>query len=238
MLAKFVEKLLELQQVQTFQIDGHTYATKELKQVEPLVCRPKIFKVRSLDGIVKMVRNEIPKIRMFPVFINIETPTTVSVNTTYDRDMARDYLYTAVCDVPGFRAGFREPEDAIIALRSLYIPNEGVEYVLDLLSRITKNNGINLTDNGVTQTVEAQKGVALKTTEVVKPRVKLRPFRTFLEVTQPESEFLLRVNDEGQIGLFEADGGVWELEAKKYIEEYFNKELSDLIEAGNVVVLR
>ena len=40
-------------------------------------------------------------------------------------------------------------------------------------------------------------------------------FRTFLEVEQPESEFLLRVDPDEGIGFFEADGGIWKLEAPK-----------------------
>ena len=47
--------------------------------------------------------------------------------------------------------------------------------------------------------------------------MKLRPYRTFKEIDQPESQFLLRLNENGNIGLFEADGGMWKLEAKKSI---------------------
>lgn len=43
--------------------------------------------------------------------------------------------------------------------------------------------------------------------------------------------------EEG-IGFFEADGGIWKLEAKRNIAEYFNTNLADLIEAGKVVVMQ
>ena len=103
---------------------------------------------------------------------------------------------------------------------------------------MTDENSISTQDNGVTQTVEARQGIALKERVEIRPRVVLQPFRTFLEVDQPESEFLLRVDAEKGIGLFEADGGVWKLEAKKNIAAYFAKNLSDLIEAGQVVIMR
>ena len=67
--------------------------------------------------------------------------------------------------------------------------------------------------------------------------MELKPFRTFLEVAQPESEFILRVNDKGNIGLFEADGGVWKLEAKRNIAAYFEKELADFISDKKVIVM-
>lgn len=61
---------------------------------------------------------------------------------------------------------------------------------------------------------------------------------TNLEVEQPESEFLLRVDPDEGIGFFEADGGIWKLEAKKNIADYFLKNMGDLIDAGKVVVMQ
>lgn len=150
----------------------------------------------------------------------------------------RNTLYRAKADAPGLRTGFRGREVALIELRSLCIPNEGTAYLLDLLSRMTNENSVSTNDNGVTQTVEARQGVALNALIEIKPRVMLRPFRTFLEVEQPESEFLLRVDPDEGIGFFEADGGIWKLEAKKNIADYFLKNMGDLIDAGKVVVMQ
>lgn len=72
----------------------------------------------------------------------------------------------------------------------------------------------------------------------VRPYVNMQPFRTFLEVEQPESVFLLRLDGNGNVGLFEADGGVWKLEATRNISAYFEQKLADLIGSGRVVVLR
>ena len=48
----------------------------------------------------------------------------------------------------------------------------------------------------MSQEVEARSGISLKSMLQVRPRVVLRPYRTFLEVEQPESEFLLRMDAE------------------------------------------
>lgn len=103
---------------------------------------------------------------------------------------------------------------------------------------MSKDSKVTTLDNGVTQTVEARKGVALMGNVQVKPRVTLKPFRTFLEVEQPESEFILRLNDSGEINLIGADGGAWKLEAVRNIAAYFEGKLGDMVEAGRVVVLR
>ena len=172
------------------------------------------------------------------IMVQVKSNDTVEVMTTYLSDFSRNTLYRAKADAPGLRTGFRGREVALIELRSLCIPNEGTAYLLDLLSRMTNENSVSTNDNGVTQTVEARQGVALNALIEIKPRVMLRPFRTFLEVEQPESEFLMRVDPDEGIGFFEADGGIWKLEAKKNIADYFLKNMGDLIDAGKVVVMQ
>lgn len=236
MLAKFVETLLNLAPPKTYEVGGKTYSDQTLYEIEPKKHRPQEFKVFSLESIVELVKTEI-KNHKKPLFISVVDASCVEVYDTYNDDMTRNLLYSARCDVPGFREGFRGIEAAIIQIRSLFVPSEGTKYILELLSRIGKNDSIQLNDNGVTQIVEATRGVSLKTTEAIEPRVKLCPFRTFLEVEQPESDFLLRVDAEEGIGLFEADGGVWKLEAKRNISDYFKRELEELIGSGDVVIL-
>lgn len=83
----------------------------------------------------------------------------------------------------------------------------------------------------------ARQGVSLKALVQVKPRVALRPFRTFLEVEQPVSEFLLRLDDDGNVGLFEADGGMWQQTAKASIAAYFEDKLAQEVKDGKIVVM-
>ena len=237
MLAKMIDKIVSLKQTQTFEIGGQTYTDGHLTRIPPHVDRPECITVSGLDGICKLIRTELAKVDA-TILVQAKSHKTVEVMTTYLPDFSRNVLYRAEADVPGLRTGFRAREEALIELRSLFIPNDGTKYLLDLLSRITDEKSVSSKDNGVTQTVEARQGVALNAMVEVRPRVQLRPFRTFLEVEQPESEFLLRVDADKGIGLFEADGGVWKLEAKRNIADYFTSNLADLIDAGRVVVMQ
>ncbi len=237
MIAKAIDKILSLKQTKTFEIGGQTYTDGHLVRVDPHVDRPECITVSGLDGICKLIRTEMDKVGV-TVLVQAKSYKSVEVMTTYLPDFSRNILYRAEADVPGLRTGFRDRETALIELRSLFIPNEGSSYLLDLLSRMTDENSVSTQDNGVTQTVEARQGIALKERVEIKPRVMLRPFRTFLEVEQPESEFLLRVDPEKGVGLFEADGGVWKLEAKRNIAGYFCKNLADLMDANRVVIMQ
>lgn len=236
MLAKMIDKIVSLKETKTFEIGGQTYTDGHLTMVPIHVDRPECITVSGLDGICQLIRTELAKVGT-TILVQAKSYKTVEVMTTYLDDFSRNILYRAEADVPGLRTGFRDRETALIELRSLFIPGEGTAYLLDLLSRMSDENSVSTQDNGVTQTVEARQGIALKERVEIRPRVVLQPFRTFLEVDQPESEFLLRVDAEKGIGLFEADGGVWKLEAKKNIAAYFAKNLSDLIEAGQVVIM-
>lgn len=235
-LADFVDKIISLKDPRIIDYAGDKWANQRFERIEPHVDRPSTYEVSGLDSVVQLIRKEIDQAGGF-VFVRVSSAANVWVSTTYQPDMSRNTLYRAQADVPGFRQGFREREKAIIELRSLFIPGEGTRYLLDLLSKMSVEKGATTTDNGVTQEVETKAGIALKQKTEIKPRVMLTPFRTFLEVKQPESEYLLRIDEEGRIGLFEADGGVWQLEAKQNVKAYMENALKDLIEAGKVVVM-
>ena len=64
--------------------------------------------------------------------------------------------------------------------------------------------------------------------------VTLRPYRTFTEVAQPSSQFVLRINKDAELALFEADGGKWKLEAIKNIADYLKTGLED---QDNITIL-
>jgi len=149
--------------------------------------------------------------------------------------MELDYLYDAVCDAPDIKGGWMTQEEAIIKLRSSFISNEGTEYLLDLLSRVCKEDSVGSEDNGVSQTVTARQGISLKRFEAVRSRIPLRPYRTFTEVEQPESIFLIRVNDRG-ISFTEADGGMWKLRARETIKAFLEDELADEVECERVYI--
>lgn len=236
MLKEFAQYLVSLKDNKTYEIHGETYSDRELTRVPKYIPRPKCFLVSGLDSVVKVVKTEMNKLTL-PVFIRIDSATQVSAYTALDSDMARDKFCEASCDVPGFSDGWLDFDKAIINLRSRFIPNDGTTYLLDLLSRINKESGVSTTDNGVSQTVEARSGIALKSMENINPRVALAPYRTFLEVEQPVSEFLLRLDDNGRVGLFEADGGKWKLDAKANIYSYFSEAFQTEILCDRVVVM-
>lgn len=236
MIKEAIQYIVSLKDNKTYSIHGDTYSDRPLERIPRHIDRPATVQVNGLDSIVKLVHQELEK-NTLPLFVRVAGPRSVKVFSTLDEVKGRDNAYEAVCDAPDFRGGWRDQDTAIIELRSAFVPNEGTEYLLDLLSRICKEEGVTTEDNGVSQTVSARQGISLKNFERLKPRIPLIPYRTFTEVEQPESEFILRMDDEGRVGLIEADGGKWKMDAKERIKAYFEAQLSAEVKAGTVVVM-
>lgn len=126
-------------------------------------------------------------------------------------------------------------EEAQIALRTRFQETTDTIYAMKLLSDICCGAKVIYNDNGVATTVTTQKGVALQSNEQVRPIITLKPYRTFQEVEQPESIFLIRVNERG-ISFTEADGGMWKLKARETIKAFLEGKLSQEVSEGSVII--
>ena len=82
-------------------------------------------------------------------------------------------------------------------------------------------------DDGVSQKVTINKGVVTAEDVTIKNPVYLVPLRTFYEVEQPASPFVLRFNEGADVALFEGDGGAWKLKAVKNIKDWLDNQLKD-----------
>ena len=245
MIKSALQYLVSLAGPKTFEVDGRTWASQKLEPVvyEAPRLHPNPIKLGSLNALANMIRIEMDDYELrkkyipFPLFIRIEDPVTISVFTRLDDREDREKLYLVKQEDVNFAEGWREPQKAIIELRSRFIPNEGREYLLNLLAKIKNSKEVEMKDTGVSQEVVVTQGISLLGKETVKPIVPLMPFRTFREVNQPQSDFIFRIGDDGRVGLFEADGGIWKMEAKDNIAEFLCNALSAQIVSGKIVIL-
>ena len=210
-----------------------------MSEIHPKPVYPPTLKLNSLDALVKMIRTE-GAIHGFPLYITV--PTHLSVRCFRQpveglRLLRTEPYEVSATDVPGWdgSAAQMKFEEAMIAIRPRFQPTLYAEYALKLLSDITTGSKVTYNDNGIATSVVTKTGVALQTNESIRPIVSLRPYRTFQEVEQPASQFLIRINERG-ILFTEADGGMWKLKARETVKAYFEKRLSDEISNGSVVV--
>jgi hypothetical protein len=125
---------------------------------------------------------------------------------------------------------YYEAEEFNIALQTCFVRTESVAKILKLVGNLVSENVQTAADDGVSQSVQVRAGVSGvlgKAADVPNP-VSLAPFRTFPEITPPESFFVLRLRKGPtlpQCALFEVDNRTWNLAAVAAIKAWLVAKL-------------
>lgn len=220
----FIEKIESMAAPQVIETEQGTFTNQSMRRLEYRL--PDTLKLSTLSGLVAMIKHERNTYNL-PLFVRITSPTTVDVFGAMCADNQRENPFYAEAHLPHFEFdSYYSIEKMIIALKSRFAPTEDRDYLVKLLGNITDTKSVQTKDDGVTQSVTVNAGIQMLGETRVKPIVTLKPYRTFLEVEQPESEFLIRLKD-GQAALFEADGGEWRNKAMANIGELLRELLKD-----------
>ena len=192
----------------------------------------------TLDGLVNSLLEEYKDFNG-PLLIDVRDEETVAVYSSIScADRQREIPYEVraeIVEIPFNRK--LDYETMMITLKSKFVETPELLELVKLLGTITEENSATASDDGFTQTVVVRKGIMLHENKAVNPIRKLKPYRTFNEVDQPESEFLLRLSEGGGVALYEADGGAWKLQARRNVAEYLKNALANLVEAGEVIIV-
>lgn len=188
------------------------------------------FKSHSLQSIVDYIK-QTPDSYKEGFIIHVADHETVFLySATFGKWEQRHKFLSVNAQYPEFRFGaYHDQEEFIVGLLSKFCEDEGRDYALNIASGIVENDDVKIVDNGMSQKVSLNKGVgSLLESEKVVPFVNLTPYRTFVEIKQPDSIFLLRLRRGGQVALFEADGGKWKLDVIESIVKYFKDHLDGI----------
>lgn len=195
--------------------------------------------LNSLTGFVEYVKTaEIDSThRTLGAFVHVESPIKVALRLsaeTIDERYRRTALAVATTEMlgaPTIAWGAQAPvELMVIFLQTWFVADAARDALLRVIGNVKDETVAGAHDDGVTQQVHASRGVAFKDNIAVPNPVTLRPFRTFREVEQPASVFVVRAKagQEGGLPTFalhEADGGQWKLEAMQTVAAYLKTAL-------------
>lgn len=137
--------------------------------------------------------------------------------------------------VEGFDFGtWMNSDRFVINCMSQFVQTAELLELLNTISNTVAEDSVQVSDSGLDQSVVVRSGIATLEEAFIPRRPILSPYRTFNEINQPASEFVLRrrvVGSDGdksiQFALFEADGGQWKLQAMQDIAEFLRGELGD-----------
>ncbi len=224
MIRQGIEKILELAGPKTLVINGRHYDDNH----DPIPA-PRIdsLVLETLSSLVSYAHSDLAKhvgiASSNHLRVHIKSHDTVRLITDANVDGARQ--------VPAFASTTFEPypfdqwvssEDFMLYLKTKFVETPDLEFICKLISTIKLSKEDEIKDNGVSQTVSCKSGVHLVQDKPIPKTVTLRPYRTFMEIEQPASEFILRVRDSGgaQFKLVDADADMWKLVAKASILEH------------------
>lgn len=219
-------------------VDERPYSVQELYPIKDI--GPKPLEFNFLDSLITYLQTGTDIIcRKNHLIIEIKSPTEIFLHTEIVGHFNQRFT-PVICTalVNPFPWGrFLDPEEFIIMAQSRFSETDDLAKVRAIVGNVKSEEVLQFSDDGISQQVTAKSGIARVENVVIPPRVKLAPYRTFIEIEQPISEFVFRAKKaEGlpYFALFEADGGAWRIEAMRRLKMYLETQLT---EVNNVVVL-
>lgn len=226
-----VQAIQESVKTEIVTVDDVRYSTRlihDLRKPEPSASP---LEVNTLQGIVDYLalnESDHPIIHI----VGHDAVNVIGVATGHFKQ--RDKFLSATCKpVLGSTLTFGQYADSemfIVALQSLFVMTDELEGVLRVVGNIKEESVRTTGDDGRTQSVIAKSGIAKVEDVEVPNKPTLQPYRTFREIDQPKSPFILRLRSgvNGQkptCALFEADGGGWKLVAIQRIKEWLTAQV-------------
>lgn len=232
MIKEALQYIVGLGKAEEHMINGACYSDKPLHRIDTYYPKADAIEMHTLTSLVDYIKSEVDE--MPPrMIVEVKSQTEVELYSQLDPNRDRESLVVASARVPGFEFDrFVEHEKFCINLQSKFIPSDDRELILKFAGTVEAGSVSEYGDDGVTQKATIKTGLASKGDAIVPNPVCLRPYRTFLEVEQPESAFVFRMKQDNygsvMCAVFEADGGAWKMDATQAIKEYLQRELDGM----------
>lgn len=229
MTREALQYVVGLSEANLLTINGDTYADKQIHRIDNDL-RAAAIEMNTLSSLVdyaKAFTGEMSE----QMLVHVVSPTEVKLISCLDGDRKRECLVNVAAMIPEFSYGrYMDHESFIIALQSKFIDNKDRELLLKFAGTVKDESIAQYGDDGVTQKATIKTGITSVGDAIVPNPVNLRPFRTFVEVEQPESAFVFRMrqNNGVECAIIEADGGAWKNEAMRNIKKYLGFALDEL----------
>lgn len=239
MIKKALEYIVGLNKPELVEVGGETYSDKDLHRVKH---NPKaeMLRLNTLTSLMDYIESGTDKMAD-KMILHVENPKLVWLRSKLDEDRERETLIQVVAEIPGFDFGRYIPhEEFCVALRSRFLETEDRKLLLKFAGTVEAGTVAQYSDDGVTQRATVKVGIVGKKDEIVPSVVTLKPYRTFINLEQPESRFLFRMRDGAngvECALFEADGGAWKDEARASVHNYLEDAIARMGEQERFTVI-
>lgn len=199
---------------------------------------PDPVELATLSGLIEFVNANKDGIALNEALIQVEDEATVTFYSKTKGLHLKRAPYAAVNGRKLFEeqhsiGRWQDHEAFVIWVQSEFVDTPERSQLLRFVGNVSDENVKTSIEDGVTQVATVRSGVsaALRAEAGFTNPVKLRPYRTFREIEQPESSFIFRMK-KGSSGLimalFQADGSGWKLKALDSIREHIQAHVKDI----------
>jgi hypothetical protein len=231
MIEAALKYIVGLKKPEIIGVNGQSYCDKDLKRI---AYNPKTTAIglSTLSSLIDYIKADIDTMAD-KMIIHVQSPVEVALYSQLDKDREREYMVVAKAKLPELKTGtWVGHEEFLIALQSVFVPSDSRDLLLKFAGTVESGSIAQYGDDGVSQKATIKKGITTVEEKLIPNPVKLRPYRTFLDVEQPESQFIFRMRDNERYGgvdcaLYEADGGAWKINAMSSIKEHLQFELKE-----------
>lgn len=240
--------------------EGEKWADKQMYRIHHKKPKAEPIEMNTLTGLLDYIQSNTDQMAEHMI-IHVQSPTKVSLYSQLDGDRIRETLVKVEALLPQFDFGRYYPAEIfVINVMSKFIgestslsskasdqlpwkeeqgqdPSSPLcndkETILKYAGTVETGTIAQYGDDGVSQKATIQQTTTSKEDVIIPSPVQLIPYRTFLEIEQPGSNFIFRMRDVGhgeepEMALFEADGGAWQIDAMKSIHSYLEAKLKEV----------
>lgn len=237
MLTEFLNRLLELQRPETVRIDDRDYWTSNGEMIRPPTSPT--FQFHTLTALVNWIEiNEVDE----ELFIVVSEPNQVVCCGLLNELHFQRNVYAAskTFEQKSFPFDrYMSIEEFIICAQARLIPTPARAKLIQAVSNIRGTDVVSSIDDGISQEVSVSNKIGRLENVKIEPLIKLAPYRTFSEIEQPESGFILRMRqvEKGlpQVALFTTGDTSWKNSAILSIRDWLKDQ--DVISRKEIDVI-
>jgi len=221
------------------EIGGHTYSTKELLCYDEPIYKAKPLVAHTLTALIAYLFGRKEELKE-SMIIHVLNPQEVELISGLDEERCRETLFKVCTEPHGFLFDrYYNQENFIVNMQTAFKMTDDLKLILQVAGNVEEKTVANYGDDGTSQKATVSHGIAGKKDVIVPNPVVLKPYRTFMEIDQPESKFVFRISsgeDRPRFKLVEADGGLWKHEAIERICEYIHNMVPEDLK-GRITII-
>lgn len=214
----------------------------DTRQLPSPLAMPESLEFAFMAGLVGYLRENRDDNLLERLTVSVDNPMDIYLYGPLTLDFAQRATFATVNAkqyLPdSFHYGrYLDIETFVTEAQTHFVDGHDRDEMLQVVGNIRGEAVATVSDDGVSQQVAVSAGIVKVSNTKVPNPVTLAPYRTFCEIDQPASPFVLRLRSGGDgdlptAALFESGGGEWKREAVSDAAHY----LRELLENADVKV--